>query len=116
MNILKTTEESGIILAEIQIAEANLTRANELRADLNDLVDQYKRVVVVDFNQVEYVDSSFLGALVLSLKYAVANHADIAVVNLARDIRDLFGLIRLDKVFKIYADKDEAINQLNIKP
>jgi anti-sigma B factor antagonist len=50
--------------------------------------------------------------MVSSLKYAVANQTDIAVMNLAKDIEDLFALIRLDKVFKIYPDKATALTDI----
>lgn len=105
--ILKITEQHNLLLAEIQISEANLAQSNALKAELATLTDQYRKNIVVDFNRVEYVDSSFLGALVSALKYAVAAQTDISVVNLKKDIRDLFGLIRLDKVFKIYNDHSE---------
>lgn len=106
--ILATTEQNNLILAEIQISEANLAQSNAFKAELAALTDAYKKSIVVDFSKVEYVDSSFLGALVSALKYAVANQTDISVVNLKKDIRDLFGLIRLDKVFKIYNDRSEV--------
>jgi anti-sigma B factor antagonist len=78
------------------------------------LIDRYPKKVLVDFNRVQYVDSSFLGAMVSSLKYAVANKTDIAVINLPKDIYDLFALIRLDKVFKIYPNEAEALADINL--
>lgn len=111
--ILKIHDEHAVAVAEILIKEANLTYANELKAEMIVLVDRHPRNILVDFKQVQYVDSSFLGALVSSLKYAVASKADISVINLAKDIHGLFTLIRLDKVFKIYASKADAIADLN---
>jgi anti-sigma B factor antagonist len=107
--ILKTYNEGGAVIAEILIKEANLSHADALKIELAGIVDKYPGKILVDFAAVEYVDSSFLGAMVSSLKYAVAHKTDIAVVGLAKDIHNLFSLIRLDKVFKIYADKSAAL-------
>jgi len=107
--ILKTYEERGATVAGITVKEANLTNANELKAELIVLIDRGSKNILIDFGNVQYVDSSFLGALVSSLKHAVACRADISVFNLAKDIKDLFALIRLDKVFKVYEGKNEAI-------
>jgi anti-sigma B factor antagonist len=49
-----------------------------------------------------------LGALVSSLKYAIANQAEIVVAGLNKDVAGLFQLIRLDKAFKIYGSAVEA--------
>lgn len=107
--ILKTYTEEGAVIAEITVKEANLARAEALKAELITLIDDQPGKILVDFGAVQYVDSSFLGALVSSLKYAMANQADIVVFNLAKDIHDLFTLIRLDKVFKIYTTKLAAL-------
>lgn len=113
--ILKTHEENGILIAEILLKEASLAEADKLKAEMILLIDTQPANILVDFGMIEYVDSSFLGAMVSSLKYAVAHKTDISVVNLEKDIYDLFTLIRLDKVFKIYADKAEAIAELTKK-
>jgi anti-sigma B factor antagonist len=110
---LKTHDNNGVIIAEILIQEANLSQADALKAEMIVLIDRQPKKVLVDFNRVQYVDSSFLGAMVSSLKYAVANKTDIAVINLPKDIYDLFALIRLDKVFKIYPNEAEALADIN---
>jgi anti-sigma B factor antagonist len=63
--------------------------------------------------QVTYVDSSFLGALVAGLKHALGAGNDLVLLSLQNDVHDLLKLIRLDKVFKIYADEQTAIAVLN---
>ena len=88
-------------------------QADMLKAEMTAIVDKHPKKILADFSLVQYVDSSFLGALVSSLKYAVANGCDIAVINLPRDIHDLFSLIRLDKVFKIYVSLAEALADVN---
>lgn len=109
--LLEITQEQGVPIARIQLQEANLSHSGQLKDELIAAIDQYKQSVLVDFSNVNYVDSSFLGALVSSLKYAMAQKLDIAVLNPNKDISDLFALIRLDKVFKIYQDKNEALNK-----
>ena len=59
--------------------------------------------------EVEYIDSSFLGALVSSLKHVISFKSDIILVGMRKDIVNLFALIRLDKVFKIYDNFNDAL-------
>ena len=100
---------SNAVVANIQPSEANLTVADLFKSELNTLVDEGHEYIVVSFENVVYVDSSFLGALVSSLKYAISNKAEIVLSALNKDIQNLFGLIRLDKAFKIYPTTTAAL-------
>lgn len=107
--ILNTHDNKGVLVAAIQIKEANLSQADEMKAELLSLIDNKHKNILIDFARVEYVDSSFLGAMVSALKYAVSHKVDIGIIGLAKDIAELFALIRLDKVFKVYANEAEAV-------
>ena len=107
--ILNTHLLDNALIADIQLKEANLSNADQFRAELHNLINSGNKYVVVNFEQVIYVDSSFLGALVSALKLAMNNGGDVALVGLNSDIRSLFQLVRLDKVFKIYTNTQEAL-------
>ena len=106
--ILTTTTNKSALIARVEAKEANLTVADDFKEELVALIDKGNKFIVVNFENVVYVDSSFLGALVSSLKYAIPNQADIVIAGLNKDIFALFQLIRLDKAFKIYTTADEA--------
>ena len=106
--ILITNIHKDAIIAAIEVKEANLTVSNGFKDEMTALIDQGNKYIVVNFEQVIYVDSSFLGALVSSLKYAIANQSEIVVAGLNKDVSGLFQLIRLDKAFKIYGSAVNA--------
>jgi len=100
--MIQTTKKKDYLLVTIQIKEANLDVADQFKSQLLQLIDQGNHTIMVSFEKVAYVDSSFLGALVSVLKYALAKEGDVSVVNLNSDINNLFSLIRMNKVFKVY--------------
>ncbi len=106
--IIEPKEYNTFVLADLKLKEANLVEAERFKSEMVQLIDLGHKQVIVSFKEVAYVDSSFLGALVSSLKYAMSNKADIAVVFLNKDINNLFKLIRMDKVFKVYTALPEA--------
>jgi anti-anti-sigma factor len=67
---------------------------------------------VLDIGKIEYMDRSFIGALVAGLKNVLSKGGEMALINVNNDVMSLFELTRLDKVFKIYDSKEEAIQQL----
>ena len=106
--IIEPKEYNTFVLADLKLKEANLVEAEKFKGEMIKLIDQGHKQVIVSFKEVASVDSSFLGALVSSLKYAMSNKADIAVAFLNKDIHNLFKLIRMDKVFKVYTALPES--------
>ncbi|GGH80096.1 anti-sigma B factor antagonist [Filimonas zeae] len=107
--IISTEEKKGHLLVTIQPAEASLNNAEEFKSAITQLLDKGEKRIVISFEKVAYIDSSFLGALVSCLKYAIAKQADISLISLQKDIHNLMHLIRIDKVFSIYNSFEEAI-------
>lgn len=100
------------LLIEIETPEANLENSDLFKLQVTELLDRHKKNIVIDFNRVEYIDSSFLGALVAVLKHAMAQKMDIILTAMRKDVYDLLLLIRLDKVFKIYGDYQQAASAI----
>jgi anti-sigma B factor antagonist len=108
INIYK--EDNINLLLNLQIKDANMGYADEFRAELIHLFDTHERKrIIINMQDVEYIDSSFLGALVSALKYVLPFKSDIVLVGMRKDISNMFALIRLDKVFKIYDNFNEAL-------
>jgi anti-sigma B factor antagonist len=101
-------EDSQRLLLNLNIKEANLANADEFKAEAIALFNQYRKNIVLNLAQVEYIDSAFLGALVAILKHVISFQSDLVLVGLHKDIADLFSLIRLDKVFKIFPGFDDV--------
>jgi anti-sigma B factor antagonist len=101
-------EEANYLLVKVNLSEANLNQSDSLKNELIELLNVKKHSIWLDLQTVTYVDSSFLGALVAVLKHAISMQCDVVLLGLQKDIADLLKLIRLDKVFKIYASEQEA--------
>jgi len=97
------------LVADVTITEANLSNSDQFKAELIALLDKHHKFIILDLQELKYVDSAFLSALVSALKYAISLQLDIVLVGLRTDIRDLIKLIRLDKVFKIYNYAEDAL-------
>ncbi|WCT10566.1 STAS domain-containing protein [Mucilaginibacter jinjuensis] len=105
------TNQDNYLLVDVNIQEANMANADTFKSEVIAMLDQYRKKIVLSLHHVNYIDSTFLGALVAALKHAIALKLDIALVGLNKDIRDLLVLIRLDKVFKIYDTFSDATKE-----
>lgn len=64
--------------------------------------------LVLDFSGVEFVDSSFLGLLVVVLKRSTTSGGEVRLCSLQDPIRNVFELMRLDRLFEIYDTQEAA--------
>ncbi|MCE6987651.1 STAS domain-containing protein [Dyadobacter sp. CY323] len=111
--ILEINKLDQVVQATILPVEANLGNAELFKEEMIDLMVSGARLIIVSFENVNYIDSSFLGSLVVALKYALPRKIDIYLVALKPDVHNLLKLIRMDKVFKIYEDFTEAMENLD---
>jgi anti-sigma B factor antagonist len=106
-------QHANYIVAVVNATEASLNNAEDFKQQLITLLNQYQNNIIIDLKQVEYVDSSFLGALVAVLKHAITLKKEVLLVELHKDVYNLMALIRLDKVFKIYSTLPDAVQSLS---
>ena len=103
-------KENGISYVMLNSTRAIYTDSAAFRETLlNHIEKENANQIVVDFDGVEFVDSSFLGSLVVCLKKVTEKMGDIKVTNLAPPVRVMFELTRLYKVFEVFDNKLDAV-------
>jgi anti-sigma B factor antagonist len=100
MNVTRK-EIDGLVLLTIVEKDANLTRSDRFKEIVLNEIESGSRNLIISFENVEYLDSSFLGALVAILKNLVPKNGRLTLIALNSDIRNLFELTRLDKIFDL---------------
>lgn len=66
--------------------------------------------IAIDMEQVPFIDSSGLSALVSGLKGARKHGGSVVLCKVQPQARTIFSLTMLDKVFSIYSDLDTALS------
>ncbi|MGH7998345.1 MAG: STAS domain-containing protein, partial [Brasilonema sp.] len=64
-------------------------------------------IVLIDFKEVTFMDSSGLGALVLAFKALHSVDINLVLCSINEQLRILFELTSMDKVFEIYPSREE---------
>jgi anti-sigma B factor antagonist len=103
---LERTDDVLIVTVDGQLV---VTNRQEFKQAILDAVEQGARLVVVDFTNSGYIDSSGLGALVSLSRRLREAGGDLRLVGLNDDLRTLFELTRLDALFPLYATRSEAL-------
>ncbi|MDO4575637.1 MAG: STAS domain-containing protein [Planctomycetia bacterium] len=82
----------------------------ELGTELFSLVEQagYNKVLL-NFSSVGFLSSAALGKLIMMYKKIAVRSGVLKLSNIAADIRELFTIMNLDKIFSIYQEEADAL-------
>lgn len=81
--------------------EIDIYNSAELKSELTQLMEEQAADVHVDCTELEYIDSTGLGALVGALKSIKSSGKEMCLSNVKSNILKLFHITNLDKVFII---------------
>ena len=87
----------------------DLLSAPDVKGRLGQVVAQGDRRIVVDLNDVSFVDSSGLGALIGGLKAARQAGGDLRIARPAQQAQTILELTTLNRVLRPYATVEEAL-------
>lgn len=80
---------------------------------IDELIQKNKcQKILFDLSKVEFVDSSFIGAIVYAYKTLNKINGKICCVIKSASVSDRFFISQIDKLFNIYSDLDEALKYL----
>jgi anti-sigma B factor antagonist len=82
----------------------------ELREQLMGLIKRRIPVLLVDFNLVSYIDSSGIATFVEGLKYMKSYGGKLHLFNIPQGIMEIFTFSKLNRVFEIFRNIEDAIN------
>ncbi|MEM7113418.1 MAG: STAS domain-containing protein [Chloroflexota bacterium] len=83
--------------------------ANKAKDWLEQATDGQPAHIVVNLEDVTFVDSTALATLVQGMKHSRQKNGDLRLCNLQQKVRIIFELTRLDRAFEIFPGEDEAI-------
>jgi anti-sigma B factor antagonist len=84
--------------------------SGELKEYLLQMIEHGEQQIIVQLGHVRFIDSSGLGALLSGNKHIIAKSGRFALANIQKQVLSMFELTRLNRVFEIYADLNEAFS------
>lgn len=110
----KLEKYEDVAVVHVFLNRATLAKAVKFKEFVTEVINEGTNKFVIDLSICEYLDSTFLGAMVALLKKVNSMNGDLRLVY-NKDMPSLvFVITRMDKVFKIFNQLDEALASFNI--
>jgi anti-sigma B factor antagonist len=105
---IMTETINGVAVASVPVEELDAANAGEFKRDMAPLLDAHD-TLVLDLSRVRFVDSSGLGAFISCLRKLNAKGGDLKLCGMSKQVRAVFELVRMHRVFDILTTKEEAV-------
>ena len=117
MSTLLTRLEEDILLVYFQdIRIIDEARIQNLGQDLINLLKQGNHnKILINLENVNFMSSAMIGKLILFGKKCQASSVDLRICNINPNIKEVFDLMKLEKVFKVDEDEAKAVAAFNKK-
>lgn len=101
-------ERESVVIFHLN-GSLDIGTVSTMRADLDTLLSSGQHQVIFDLHKLEQIDSSGIGAIIALFKRVRSNKGDMKIANLIGQPREIFSLLRLDRVFDIHENVDQAL-------
>ena len=97
-------------VAVVTLTEENLDARNakEFKKAIAPMLQENTRLIL-DLSHLLFVDSSGLGAILSVLRTLNAQGGDLKLCGMTKQVRVLFELVRMHRIFEIFGTVDEAL-------
>jgi anti-sigma B factor antagonist len=108
---VKTTEKDNVTFVTIG-GEIDLYSSPQVRTVLMKHAQLQKPLIIIHLADVTYIDSSGVATFIETLQKVNQYGGRIALIGMVDDVREVFSLTRLDKVFEIHDDFNQVVGQV----
>jgi anti-sigma B factor antagonist len=104
----KQEERDGVLIFKLK-GSLDIGTVSSVRTHIEPLLSSNLHKVLFDLYDLEQIDSSGVTAFIVIFKRVRSNKGDVKIFGLKGQPREIFSLLRLDRIFEIYQNLDEAI-------
>ena len=106
---VKIEAKNGLTVCCVE-GEIDINTSPNVKKSFDKLIGAKTPKIVINLSKVTYVDSSGLATLVEILKNMRSYGGRLRLTNLSSKVKSLFEITKLEKLFEIMADEQDAIS------
>jgi anti-anti-sigma factor len=99
-----------ILVERVLFERATLMEAELLKDHLANKISAGFKKIIIDLSECEFIDSTFLGVIVNSLKKVAKANGDLKLVGFRPAVKAMFELTRMFRVFESFSNLNDAID------
>jgi anti-anti-sigma factor len=102
-----------VLIEKVNFLRATIKEASGFRDRIYDTIAMKQYKLVIDLSRCEFIDSTFLGALVMILKRITEKGGELKLIIPGSEAFEIMNTMGLYRVFNIYNSETEALKSFN---
>jgi anti-sigma B factor antagonist len=111
---LQQRTKSGILIVRPLEKRIDAATATQFKQKMSEWIDAGNRRIVLNLSEVDFIDSSGLGAIISGLK-KLGDDGNLVICVIKETVMSLFRLTRMDRVFDLFESEEDAVKALSEK-
>jgi anti-sigma B factor antagonist len=107
---IKEREREGVLILDLNGRLTVGDEASKFRDRMSKLIAGGRHNIILNMAQVDYVDSTGLGAMVMCYTTLNRDGGKVKLLNLTRRSIELLVMTKLTTIFEVFNDEQNAIN------
>ena len=113
MDNFLTVNKGDVIIEVVNLVKATREQAEEFKSILLKHIDDDNIHLIVDLNQCDFVDSTFLSSLLIALKAVKQKGGSLKIASPKNDVAEVLEATGMGSVFDIHLNISDAIKSFN---
>ncbi|HUA82839.1 MAG TPA: STAS domain-containing protein [Bryobacteraceae bacterium] len=106
---IRETDREGIAILALK-GRLTVGEASMIRDKVHELVAKGRNNIIFDLGQVDYIDSTGLGSMVICFTTIKKSGGTLKLLNLNKRNIELLLLTKLHTIFEVFSDEQDAVN------
>lgn len=102
-----------ILIEKVNFVRATIKEASEFRDRVYGTIMMKQYKIIIDLSSCEFIDSTFLGALVMILKRVTEKGGELKLIVPGSEAFEIMNTMGLYRVFNIYSSENDAIKSFS---
>jgi anti-sigma B factor antagonist len=98
-----------VAVVSVPVEELDASNVGEFRRDMAPVLEANTKLVF-NLQRLRFTDSSGLGAFLSCLRHVNTRGGDVKLCGMSPQVRAVFELVRLHRIFDIYSTPEEAVH------
>lgn len=108
---LTVEKDSSYLIVGLD-GQFDLHTAKRFKTKLMRYVNKGSRNIVLDLGEIDFIDSSGIGAILSIYKKIEQKSGELVIINLSPPLKRIFELSGVLNIINLYSSRDEALKKL----
>jgi anti-anti-sigma factor len=110
MKELEKRYHCGFLIANLRLKKATILEALDFKSEIDEEIQQGQHNIVIDLSACEFLDSTFIGVLVVTWKKLKSKGGKLKLVKPGYFAKSVFYLSGTIEIFETYESVQEALS------